>query len=804
MVFSSRHGRDCTHVSRTAVVALTWLLLLPLAIAQPAIAPDAKTEAKGVRKPAAFEPEKLKGSVESALAEIRARTQKGVAQTPAQVTSEERESARKARAMLVHVLTGQLETLEQMRQHETALRSAEKAEREWAGFADPPPYSNLLADDVREQVAIRRATVALLESSRSAIRAETERFSTQAEHAHEEVRRAAEALERAPGGTTMQAAANWRLEATRDRSILADALVATTNIASREVEMRLLISQSELRLSERQLAALEGKVRITQADVDGARSRLDAARAQWEKGQQVALAESAKWAQEREDAAAELASVRARRPARDSTSHERVLRLAEARFRAAEAWSNSLAQQVRILTVLATLYYERIAEAWHWRYAAMSGDDPDARRSASRKLNELVEYLRGWDSRSKTQQNEVRAAMQEQERRILSSTDPQVLKYEHEALAALRQLDLAFNSQQTVIERRLGRLSFWREDFGDALQARPMTEVIGDLYARARSLAREIWSYELLTIEDEVQVGGQTLTTTRGVTVGKSIGALLLFLIALQLMLFFSVRIERLMVRRFAVEEEKAKMMRRWINAFGVVIVLMIALNMARIPLAVFAFAGGALAIGIGFGMQTLIKNLISGVIVLLERRVRVGDVIEVEGVTGMVTAVDIRSSTVRGGDGIESMIPNALLLEKRVTNWTLTNRNLRRVIKIGVVHGSPVRTVAQILEACASRHGLVLKDPAPIAMFEDFSESALAFALYFWVTLGPKSDPAQIMSDLRFMIDKELREAGIVIALQRREIRIDTAHPMKLEVASAGASATPPGVHRILSSSGR
>jgi hypothetical protein len=77
----------------------------------------------------------------------------------------------------------------------------------------------------------------------------------------------------------------------------------------------------------------------------------------------------------------------------------------------------------------------------------------------------------------------------------------------------------------------------------------------------------------------------------------------------------------------------------------------------------------GALAIGVGFGMQTLIKNLISGVIVLLERHVRVGDVIEVEGITGKVTAVDIRSSTIRGPDGIESMIPNASVLEGKVTN---------------------------------------------------------------------------------------------------------------------------------------
>jgi small-conductance mechanosensitive channel len=315
-----------------------------------------------------------------------------------------------------------------------------------------------------------------------------------------------------------------------------------------------------------------------------------------------------------------------------------------------------------------------------------------------------------------------------------------------------------------------------------------VADVIGDLYVLTGSLAKNIWNYELLTIEDKVEVGGQTLTTSRGITVGKSIGAIVLFLVALRLMFFLSTRMQRLMVRRFAVQEDKAKMMRRWVNAFGIAIVLMIALSMARIPLTVFAFAGGALAIGIGFGMQTLIKNLISGVIVLVERRVRVGDVIEVEGFTGLVTAVDIRSSMLRGPDGLESMIPNALLLEQKVTNWTLANADRRWVIKIGVAYGSPTRTVAQVLEACAARHGLVLKEPAPLAIFEDFGESAMVFALYFWHNLL-KSNILEVMSDLRFMIEKEMREAGIVIAFPQRDVHFNPTHPIRIEVASTDQS---------------
>ncbi|HYI86500.1 MAG TPA: mechanosensitive ion channel domain-containing protein [Burkholderiales bacterium] len=798
MVFASGCGQDFLHGRIVAVFALASLLSAPLALAQYTTEPKAGADARRLEKPPLFEPAKLKVEIEKELTELRGSAEKDVAPAPAEITAEESESARQARSMLVHVLSAQLETLDRISRDERVRTAAEKAEREWTGFPQPPPYSYLLADDIHEQVATRRAAVDLLQSSRSAMQVETARFRARAEDADEKVRLAAEALERRAGGPDTHApAARWRLEAARDRSKLANVLQATANLASRELDMRLAIAQAELRLSEQQLGALAGNMRLSKADLEGAKSRLDAARAQWAKDLQLAVTEAAKRARERERAAAELDSLRAAVAGRTASPEQRPLVLAEARFRAADAWSNSLTQQVRILTVLTTVYYERILEAWQWRYSALSEGHAGSREWARNQLDELVEYLKAWDSRSKTQQNEVHSAIQEQDKRILSGTDPVVLAYERDALDALRQLDQALERQQAILARRLARLQDWRADFAVVSKGRSLAELGGELYARAASLVRKIWDYELLTIEDKVEVGGQTLTTSRGVTVGKSIGALLLFLIALRLMIFLFVRLERLMVRRFGMNEQKAKMIRRWVNVFAIIVVLMITLNLARIPLTVFAFAGGALAIGVGFGMQTLIKNLIAGVIVLLERHVRVGDVIEVEGVTGTVTAVDVRSSTIRAFDGVESMIPNSSLLEQRVTNWTLTNAHVRRVVKIGVAYGSPARTVAQILEGCAMRHELVLRDPPPRVIFEDFGDNALVFALYFWINLSPSINSLQVMSDLRFMMDQEMREADIVFAFPQRDIHIDTTRPIKVELASPSASSAAEGVSR-------
>jgi small-conductance mechanosensitive channel len=236
------------------------------------------------------------------------------------------------------------------------------------------------------------------------------------------------------------------------------------------------------------------------------------------------------------------------------------------------------------------------------------------------------------------------------------------------------------------------------------------------------------------------------------------------------------------MVERFAVDAAQARVLRRWMMLLTGFVLAVITLNLARIPLTVFAFMGGALAIGIGFGTQTLLRNFISGIIVLFERKVRVGDIVDVDGIQGVVTAVDIRSTTVRQFDGIETMVPNSLLLEQKVTNWTGESPTMRRVVKVGVAYGSPTRQVADIMKAAADEHGLVLKEPAPYVIFEDFGDNALVFALYFWVDLA-KSNGMQVQSDLRFMLERRFADAAISIAFPQRDIHLDAARPLQVEV---------------------
>jgi len=192
---------------------------------------------------------------------------------------------------------------------------------------------------------------------------------------------------------------------------------------------------------------------------------------------------------------------------------------------------------------------------------------------------------------------------------------------------------------------------------------------------------------------------------------------------------------------------------------------------------------GGAVAIGAGFGMQNLLKNLMSGIMLLFERPFRPGDVVEVGGIRGRVTDIGVRSSHIIDGNGIETVIPNSTFIEQNVTNWTLTSKSVRIVVNIGIAYGSPVKEVRRLLLEVADQHGMVLDEPAPMVLLEDFGSDALLFGLYIWIEINPDVSWKTIASDLRYMINKSLDEHGIVISFPQRDIHLDTSQPLEIRV---------------------
>jgi small-conductance mechanosensitive channel len=204
-------------------------------------------------------------------------------------------------------------------------------------------------------------------------------------------------------------------------------------------------------------------------------------------------------------------------------------------------------------------------------------------------------------------------------------------------------------------------------------------------------------------------------------------------------------------------------------------------LGMLNIPVTALAFISGALAIGVGFGAQAVINNLISGWILMSERPVRIGDFVEIDDHRGTVESIGNRSTRIRRIDGVHLLVPNSQMLERVVVNWTLVDRRFRTSVRVGIAYGSPVREFEKILYQTVEEHADVLRDPRPIVVFEDFGDSALIFDAYFWCEARAERELRMIRSDIRFRIDELCREHGIVIAFPQRDVHLFAKTPIEI-----------------------
>lgn len=304
------------------------------------------------------------------------------------------------------------------------------------------------------------------------------------------------------------------------------------------------------------------------------------------------------------------------------------------------------------------------------------------------------------------------------------------------------------------------------------------------LFENVRNALLSIWGIELYLAEETASVGGKKVSTYRAVTLGKLILLALIITIGWFVLRFLTHRIHALVAKRSNLESSTADTARRWTFGLGLSILLIYGLNRVHIPFTAFAFLGGTLAIGIGFGAQTLLKNFISGVILTFERPFRVGDLVEVEDIIGHIQRIGMRASVIQHFDGTDTLMPNSSLLENRVSNWTLDKfTSMRGEIEVGVTYGSNTREVSRVLQSVADSHGLVLKNPEPTVQFTAFGDNTLKFSLMFWFD-ATRTRIESISSDLRFMVDKSFAEAGIIIAFPQRDIHFDDSKPLRIELS--------------------
>lgn len=299
-----------------------------------------------------------------------------------------------------------------------------------------------------------------------------------------------------------------------------------------------------------------------------------------------------------------------------------------------------------------------------------------------------------------------------------------------------------------------------------------------------------LWFIEITSIDD------------KPITVGKVVIGLMLLIVGFYAARVISTIVGNRLLKRFRMNEGAAAAIRSIVFYALVVIFGLLALHFANVPVTVFTLMGGALAIGVGFGSQTIINNFISGLILLAERPIQVGDLVKLDDLVGNVIAIGARSTRVRTGDNLDIIVPNSKFLENNVLNFTLSDEKVRTKIVVGVAYGSPTREATKLLIKAAEDHGLVMKNPAPFVWFTDFGDNSLVFELHVWIEIRTLAERKRIESDLRYQVEQLLTAAGIVIAFPQRDVHLDVVRPVPIQIMDDtlkdrqddSSSAKPPG----------
>ena len=202
---------------------------------------------------------------------------------------------------------------------------------------------------------------------------------------------------------------------------------------------------------------------------------------------------------------------------------------------------------------------------------------------------------------------------------------------------------------------------------------------------------------------------------------------------------------------------------------------ILAALHVAGINTTSLAVVLGAIGIGLGFGLQNIFNNFVSGLILLFERPIQVGDDIEVDGTWATVKKINVRATIVQTYDNASLIIPNAELISNRVINWSFQDKRLRRKVAVGVAYGSDVELVRTTLLEVAAGVPHVLKTPKPDVVFKDFGDSSLVFLLRFWTHVAYFY---AVETEVRFAIDRLFRERGITIAFPQMDVHLHSETP--------------------------
>jgi small-conductance mechanosensitive channel len=722
----------------------------------------------------------------------------GLAASPDELSQLER-----VKSELVIDLERQIDTLKELKEIRKDNASYESEQKSWKGFREKPPFPIKFIDDIRDSLLSQRLALESFELRLSLARASFKRFGDDLKKSRKDLRLAEEESSTIVG-TPREQRSRWLLELARLQSDRNEAGLVLA-------ELHRLAYETAVKGKRLQIAFLEEKLRVAEAssplskdDLEEKLKDLDRQRRDLEAGllrAQKSEAEARKRLDIIREALRSLSAPGEEKAPSGGPAKKLVpipappgeMKVSEERFRllmldfeAVQVFVETA--RLKVAAFKARIQFVNIAEkTWQDRYWLTRKQELKEIRG---KRAEVTETLARLGLLKKFSESSLSSWMN-------------LIKNQKDRLAALNKSGPAVRTQELILkayeERQditlgliegLGRLERLIIRLNDELNGRIDEASIAsrakERMQNAYSFAKKIWNTELYVATETTVVEDRTIVRPVSVTVGKVVKALIILIIGT----WMAGRIGR--VIQWALTK-RLKWARRKAEPFGKIFfgvmfigVLIFSFVTVNIPLAVFAFLGGALAIGLGFGAQHLINNFISGLILLFDRSVRVGDIVEVDGEGGRVTEIGMRNSRIHRFDGIDMLVPNSQFLQQKVTNWTLSDLKIRYSVAVGVAYGSSTRETERLIMKAIETHPLVLKDPPPTILFDQFGDSTLMFTGFFWMDIISNRDNRIAVSEIRHAINEFLEKAGIVISFPQRDVHLDSSKPIEVKVLSS------------------
>lgn len=635
-------------------------------------------------------------------------------------------------------ITRHFTILDDAKQPQAALLAAREKLKAWKGYDTAPPYSVLMLDELLEQKQALENKQASTRSSIAVFQANLTELLKESKQAADEAK-------------SQQTASKHDSKKLKQRYLFIRASALQHEIAALE---------ESLKADELNLELLDKKISDTGDDVvflsDDLKRLISAS-----KDRQAGLKKESselrkklpKALEEKTSALAVLEKQKA-----DNSQDAANLELTELRAETAILLYDSLQAMTEILDSFLQIE-ALIPDSYQQRYTLLNQSTKSSEQKAALdNLNNHKKRILAWQLVFQNELSTISADIGKIQSRtsILPADDAKLVPLNTQLKIFWEKQILTQRVHQSLTNQS-GALERWLSKYAQAWY-KPIHNALSQTWLGTKRL----WDVPVNRYQESIEIDGKKVEVNRFVSLGNIITAVLIFAIAYMIATKINSRLQQVIVQRKILGEAQARTLGTWLMLCVAILLALATLSWLSIPLTIFAFLAGALAIGIGFGTQTIIKNFISGIILLFERKIRVGDVIEVAGTQGVVSEINTRSSIVKSPNGIENLIPNSLFLENRVANWTLNSRLFRRELTINAAHGSPSQLIIETLHDTAERHGLILKDPAPFATLSQIGENCLSFTLYFWIQLNDKTNGLVVDSDLRIMIEKELTEKGI------------------------------------------